>query len=128
MKKAVLFLITIYSFAFLNMAKAAESRVVQIGVNDVYVPAGFDRSADVYAVASGVFPNGCYEWSHAEVIHTSNFSHEVRLLANVSQGMCIMVLVPFSQEVKLGKFEQGKHALKFVNGDGTYIQKNIDIE
>lgn len=101
---------------------------VVIGINDVYVPGGFDSSSDVYVVMSGIFPNGCYRWSRANVVHSDTFHHEVKSIANVSQGMCIMVLVPFTKEVRLGQFAAGKHTLRFVNGDGTYLEKSLTIE
>ena len=101
---------------------------VQIGINDVFVPSGFDSNSDVYVVTNGIFPNGCYRWSRADVKHTDAFTHEVRSSAAVSQGMCIMVLVPFSKEVRLGKFDVGKHTLRFLNGDGTYLEKSLKIE
>ncbi len=111
-------------------ANAAEggTKLIQVGISDVFIPAGFDSTSDAYVVASGVFPNGCYRWSHAEVTHKDTNVHEVRSMANVSQGMCIMVLVPFSKAVKLGKFASGKHTLKFLNGDGTYLEKSLTIE
>ncbi len=111
-----------------SLAGEGSSKLMQIGISDVFIPAGFDSASDVYVVASGVFPNGCYRWSHADVVHKDAYSHEVRSMANVSQGMCIMVLVPFSKEVKLGKFGAGKHTLKFLNGDGTYLEKTLSIE
>jgi hypothetical protein len=39
-----------------------------------------------------------------------------------------MVLVPFTKEVKLGKLNSGKHTLKFLNGDGTYLEKTMAVE
>lgn len=104
------------------------TREVQVGINDAYIPGGFDSNSDVYVVASGLFPNGCYRWSRADVKNVSAFNHEVRAIASVTQGMCLMVLVPFNKEVRLGKFEVGTHTLHFVNGDGTYIEKTLQIE
>lgn len=105
-----------------------EVKEVQIGINDVFVPSGFDSNSDVYVVTNGIFPNGCYRWNKADVKHADSFTHEVRSSAIVSQGMCIMVLVPFTKEVRLGKFEVGKHTLRFINGDGTYLEKSLKIE
>ena len=42
--------------------------------------------------------------------------------------MCLMVLVPFTKEIRLGKLSVGTHSVKLVNGDGTYIEKQINIE
>lgn len=101
---------------------------VTVNVGDVFVPGGFDSSSDVYVIASGVFPNGCYKWKEATVTHKSATEHEVRSLATVSSGMCLMVLVPFSKEIRIGKLEAGNHILRFNNDDGTFLEKTITIE
>lgn len=109
-------------------AEAQQYKDVQIGISDAYIPGGFDSTADAYVVANGIFPNGCYRWKTAEVKHVDNFNHEIKSMATVSQGMCIMVLVPFTKEIKIGKLNSGKHALKFLNGDGTYLEKSLQVE
>lgn len=105
-----------------------QEKEVQIGLSGVYVPGGFDSSSDAFVVVNGIFPNGCYRWSRAEVTNVDDFTHEVKSMAAVSQGMCIMVLVPFQKEVRLGKFPSGNHTLRFANGDGTYFEKNLKVE
>lgn len=104
------------------------AKEMQIGVNSVYVPGGFDSNSDAYVVVNGIFPSGCYKWDRAEVSHIDAFKHEVKSIAKVGQGMCIMVLVPFQSEVRLGKFAAGEHTLRFLNGDGSYIEKTMKIE
>lgn len=104
------------------------AKEVTIGINDVFIPGGFDSEADAYVVVNGIFPNGCYRWSGAEVSHVSSFKHEIKSKALVSQGMCIMVLVPFTKEIRLGQLASGEHKLKFVNGDGTYLEKTMKVE
>lgn len=118
------------SFA-MNIASADEIpsvREVVVGVSDVFVPGGFDSEADAYVVVSGIFPNGCYRWKTAQVKHTDALNHEIVSKADVSQGMCLMVLVPFTKEVRLGKLVSGTHRLKFLNGDGTYLEKTVNVE
>lgn len=115
-------------FALPAFSETAPSKEVQIGINNVYIPGGFDSASDVFVVVNGIFPNGCYQWGRAEVKHSGTFNHEIRSLAAVSQGMCIMVLIPFQKEVRLGKFATGQHTLRFQNGDGTYLEKNMTIE
>jgi hypothetical protein len=39
-----------------------------------------------------------------------------------------MVLVPFTKEIHLGKLSVGTHAIRVLNGDGTYIEKQLNIE
>lgn len=105
----------------------AEKEVV-VGLNDAYVPGGFDTGSDAYVVSNGVFPNGCYRYKRSEVTHKDDFTHEVRTIAGVSQGMCLMVLVPFTKEVRLGKFAAGKHTLRFIDGNGSYFEKSMTVE
>lgn len=102
-------------------------REVLVSVADAYMPGGFDSSSDAYVVANGIFPNGCYRWKRADVTH-KNKVHEVRSIASVRQGMCIMVLVPFTKEVRLGRLEAGDHAVRFINADGTYLEKELSVE
>ncbi len=108
----------------------AKSKDVAIGVNDVYVPGGFDSESDVFVVVSGVYPNSCYSWKEASVGKDKNDASitNVQTMAAVSQGMCLMVLVPFQKEVQLGVLGAGSHVVRFLSGDGTYLQKTIDIE
>lgn len=102
---------------------------VTIGVSDAFIPGGFDSDSDAYVVVNGMFPNGCYRWKRADVTHNaSDKTHEVRSVASVNQGMCIMVLVPFTQEVSLGKMDAGEHKVRFMNGDGTYMEKTLVVE
>lgn len=122
----------LFALSATHMARAEDAlpatREVSVGVNDVFVPGGFDSEADAYVVASGIFPNGCYRWKGAQVTNIDTYNHEVKSTATVSQGMCLMVLVPFTKEIRLGKLASGHHTLKFVNGDGTYLEKALNVE
>lgn len=101
---------------------------VTVNITDAYIPSGFDSGTDAFVVVSGLFPNSCYRMKDAEVLNRSTTIHEIRAKASVSQGMCLMVLVPFSKEVQLGKLERGTHSLRFVSGDGTYMERKLEIE
>ena len=107
--------------------EAIETKEVAVGFNDAYIPSGFDSNSESFVVASGIFPNGCYRWKGANVKHEGS-SHEIRGIASVSQGMCLMVLVPFSKEIRLGKLAIGNHSVKLMNGDSTYVEKQLYIE
>jgi len=111
-------------------SKADESsqKEVTIGINGAYVPGGFDSHSDTYVVVNGVFQNGCYRWKRADILNKDTYQHEVRSVASVSQGMCLMVLVPFQKEVRLGQMKSGEHTIRFVNGDGTYLEKTMLVE
>jgi hypothetical protein len=126
-------LCTVLAVSFsMQMANADDSlpavREVTVGVSDVYIPGGFSSETDSFVVANGIFPNGCYRWKGAEVKHVDALNHEIQSKALVSQGMCLMVLVPFTKEIRLGRLSTGQHKLKFINGDGTYLEKSLTVE
>lgn len=125
--RLVLSAVSVMAFS-MGAQAATEERQVQVGFSDAYIPSGFDSNSDTFVVASGLFPNGCYRWSESNVNHAGTNVHEVRATATVSQGMCMMVLVPFTKEIHLGKLSVGAHAVRLINGDGTYIEKQINIE
>lgn len=130
MKKGLFSILLIAAaMGFQSQAMAdGTSKEVMIGINDAFIPGGFNSASDAFVVASGVFPNGCYSWSKAEVNTLPGNLHEVRSYATVRQGLCIMVLVPFNKEVRLGRMETGTHYIRFLNGDGTYLEKQMVIE
>ncbi len=103
------------------------TREVAINVTGAYVPAGFDSTSSVYVVTNMILPNSCYKWARASVVHLPGNLHEVRSYANVSQGMCLMVLIPLNKEISLGQMPSGQHVVRFVNGDGTYVEKDLII-
>lgn len=109
-------------------AQQPGEKEVAVGINSVYVPAGFDINSDVYVVTSGIFPNSCYRWNRAEVTSKTNHEHEIQTMAMVQSGMCLMFLMPFTKEVRLGKLQAGDHTLRFVSSDGTYLEKKLSVE
>jgi hypothetical protein len=111
-----------------NAADYGETREQVVAINDAYIPSGFDSSSDAFAVVNGLFPNSCYRFRTAKVEHIGPALHEVRAYATVTEGLCLMVLVPYSKEVQLGKLAVGQHAIRFVSGDGTFWEKSLTIE
>lgn len=130
--KMKLIIIAATVFGFLNLSMAADNQPaekdVKIGITGVYVPGGFDSTSDSYVVVNGIFQNGCYKWKNADVVHKTATEHEITSIASVSQGMCIMVLIPFQKDIHLGQLAAGKHTLRFLNGDGTYLERSLNIE
>lgn len=105
-----------------------ETQIAILDITNAVIPSGFDSSTDAFVIVSGIFPNGCYRWNDAIIEHQDNFNHNITSRAQVSQGMCIMALVPFTREIKLGKFHTGNHTLRFLAGDGTYFEKMMNVE
>lgn len=104
------------------------AKEVQLGINDAYVPGGFNTGSDAFVVVNGIFPNGCYRWSRSEVSNKNPLVHEVKTFASVQPGLCLMVLIPYNKEVRLGKLDSGTHQIRFLNGDGTYLEKQMVVE
>lgn len=125
--KKILMLMTA---AVLSLPLVAQAEVHEkvIGVTDVYIPSGFDSSSDAFVVVNGLLMNSCYQLKDARVEDGKNGLKEVTITANVTEGVCLMVLVPFHKEVQLGKLAVGQHTIHFMNGDGTYLEKQITIE
>ncbi len=123
MKKVIMFILA--SIIFLPWAMAGQQVV---NVNNAYIPSGFDSASDAFVVVSGVFPSGCYQLKNTKVDHIGSALHEVRVIANVFEGSCIMVMVPFQSEAQLGKLSTGEHKINFMSGDGTYFERKLTIE
>jgi hypothetical protein len=129
MKKFLLLAVIAMPFSFSNTSYAADGDVHErvVGVSDAYVPSGFDSTSDAFVVANGWFQNSCYKLKSIEVAHVGPQLHEVTTKANVIEGMCLAVIIPWHREVQLGKLVVGTHQVHFLNGDGTYLEKQIVI-
>ena len=117
-----------FNFSSGAMAKDGDVNDKVIPINDVYIPSGFDSASDAFLVVNGLFPNSCYRLKNVKVEHIGAALHEVSTFAGVTSGMCLTVMVPFHQEVQLGKLAVGEHKIHFMNGDGTYMEKRLTIE
>jgi hypothetical protein len=123
-----LFLSTLIVFAAFGGLAQADVPTKDINFSDVFVPADQTTNKDATVVASGMFPNSCYRMKGADVYNKSALEHEVKLMATVSQSMCLMVIVPFTKEINLGRLSPGEHTLRFTNGDDTYFERKLVIQ
>lgn len=123
----------IISLAFCASAQAmsatsGSSKEVLVAVSAAFVPDSLSVNDEAFVVASGLFPNSCYSWSRAEVRNISDFDHEIRSLAWVKQsGPCLMYMVQFNEEVKLGRLAAGVHRIRFLSHDDTSLEKTLVI-
>lgn len=129
MKTLIALALFVMPFQFSN-AFAADGDVIErvIGVTDAYIPSGFDSGSAAFVVVNGMFPNSCYKLKDIEVKSVGPALQELTSKANVTQGLCLMVIIPWHREVQLGQLAVGTHKLHFMNGDGTYMEKQIVIE
>jgi hypothetical protein len=101
---------------------------ILVNIANAYVPETVDYGTDLEVVVNGFFPNGCYAWKNATVRRQpSGNVHEVRSYASVAQGLCIMVLLPFSKKVNVGQLDRGLHKVRFVAGDETFSEKTVEV-
>ena len=130
MKQIITAFALIASFIAASQVQAGQTKTheANINISDAYVPGGFSSETDAYVVVSGMFPNSCYTFKRAEVNQKGQMTHEVRSFATVSEQMCLMVLVPYQHEVRLGKLPVGEHTIRFVNGDSTFFEKKLVVE
>jgi len=110
-------------------AMAADGDVHEkiVGVTDAYIPSSFDSTSDSFVVVNGWFPHSCYKLKGVEVANIGPFLHELTTKADVTEGLCLTVIIPWHREAHLGKLESGSHKLHFMNGDGTYMEKLLTI-
>ena len=99
-----------------------------IPISDVYIPNGFDSGSDAFLVVNGWFPHSCYKLKDVDVKHVGSTLHQVTTVASVTEGLCLTVIVPFHREVQIGKLAVGTHQIQFMNGDGSYMEKQLVIE
>ena len=128
--KIILSVVT-FTLALMPAARAEdmpEGKETHITIGDAYIPSGFDSGSEAFAVVTGLFPNSCYRFSEAKIEHVSPTEHVVKAYAKVTEGLCLMVMVPYSKEVQIGRLSVGTHSIKFVNGDGTFWEKSLTIE
>ncbi len=110
-------------------ATAEVVKEITIAVSDVFVPETVERGMDAKIVISGMFPNSCYRWSRFEVTSPVQTIHEIKSKAFVTMNtMCLMVLVPFSKELNLGRLNPGEHTLRFTSGDDTYFERKLIVQ
>lgn len=130
MKSIIALTVLLAAQSFISAPASADpvTKEVRISINDVFVPEKVEHNSDAKVILNGMFPNSCYRWSRSSVYNANPNNYQVQAFATVTQTMCLMVLVPFSKEVNLGKLPVGEHTLRFINGDDTYFERTLTVE
>ncbi len=130
MKSTIALLFLLAAQPIFSMSASADPVVRDVGVavNDVFIPEKVEHGAEAKIILNGMFPNSCYRGARAETKDTSPTTHFIQVRATVTQTMCLMVLVPWTKEVNLGRLPAGAHTLRFVNGDETYFERTLTVE
>lgn len=87
-------------------AEIQQERLVKVAVSKAYIPQGFDNNDVTKVVVEGFFPNTCYKIKKQDAedvtIDKNKKTIQVTQRAYVYSGMCLMMLVPFSETVEVG--------------------------
>jgi hypothetical protein len=104
--------------AFLANVGFASGALVPVGVQDIFVPKGFDDNDQTVVVLDGYLPNSCYQIdSVVQTIDEVTKIISLQQMARVYPGPCLMALVPFSSEVKLGILSMGDYRIMTNRGN-----------
>lgn len=109
-------------------ANAGDIHEKVVPINDVYIPSSFDAGTEPYVVVQGMFMNTCYSLKRVDVKAIDSLTQEISTVANVKEGMCFGDITPFHKEVPLGRLSTGDHVIRFLHGDGTFMEKHLKID
>ena len=59
MRSILMTFVALFSFASAAGIQDLARKDMQVAVNSVFVPGGFDSESDVFVIVSGMFPNSC---------------------------------------------------------------------
>ncbi len=126
-QRATLIFLSFFTLG-VSLKAALPEREMNVGISGVHAPTKISAKEDLLVIVNGVFQNACYRWKRADEKHLSHNTHEIRTIASVTQGMCLMVLVPFQKEISIGQLSSGRHHLRFQSGDGTYLDRSVTVD
>lgn len=97
----VLGLFCVAGFAWATISNQPE--LVDVPVSEAYIPGGFDSNDRAQMVVAGYFTNTCYRLGPTEkTIDESTGTLSIRQKAYKYKGPCLMMMVPYSETVKIG--------------------------
>lgn len=98
------------------VARAEDPQLVTGVFHTGYVPDGFDSNDRVQVVAEGYFSNTCYRTAGYESkVDVNKKVIEVASRAYKYKGMCLQMIVPYSQVINVGLLEAGVYTVKDKN-------------
>lgn len=97
---------------------------VDLAVNAIFVPSGFDDNDEVLVVLDGYLPSACHRLT-SPVVKVDRKSRLVTIAPRAKEfkGVCPDVAVPFTQEVKLGQLDEGNYSV--VSKDGRHRERLV---
>jgi hypothetical protein len=126
MKKFFALSSVIVSSLFVPAIQASTPVEVQVPVEHVYTPKGFDSNDRAEVVVSGYLPNLCHRSPFSKV-HRAGRSIQIELSSlyyEPNNPFCAQMIVPFLETVQVGVLEKGDYEV-VVNGGSTDKQRSV---
>ncbi|MEZ4815242.1 MAG: hypothetical protein R3A80_08580 [Bdellovibrionota bacterium] len=119
--------------AFASAPLMAESIWVNLPVEHVYVPKGFDSNDNAQVIVSGTLPSFCYKAPEVSFTLNENVIQvSVRALYNESheEGAtpCAQVAIPFLEKVSMGVLTQGTYQVQANADTSNFIQEELAVD
>lgn len=85
-------------------------KTVQTALTKAYIPMGFDDNDRIQIAVAGTFKNTCYKVGpHALKVDSEKKTITVQQEAYLYSGVCLQMLVPFSQIIDVGIIPSGDY-------------------
>ena len=114
-KLMIVGLILLISF----LAYGQGPQIVSVPIEQSYIPLGFDDNDRVQVMIEGTFRNSCYKVASYKVTAGDSGEVIIQQFAYKYPGICLEVLVPYTQTVDLGLMKSGTYTLR--DGDSKNV-------
>ncbi|MEQ1663975.1 MAG: hypothetical protein ABL927_01210 [Bdellovibrionales bacterium] len=86
---------------------------VSVPLENAYIPGGFDSNDRAQVVVEGHFPNTCYrQGPYTKILDAKSNELSINQTAFKYKGMCLMMLVPFTETVQVGIMGANNYKVK----------------
>jgi hypothetical protein len=101
-----------------KVAQCATGKLVPIKLTrHIFVPVGFDDRNEIIVVLDGFLPDPCHQLRHTQVKIDADANKAILTpMAEVFDGYCPDVTVPFQQVVSLGSMKAGAYTVELFDG------------
>jgi hypothetical protein len=116
--------------ALIVFAAALSGHEERLNIASVDAPSGVVAGFGFDVTIHGMLPNSCYHFERAEILFdrtTAPPRLDIRAIAHVSEGLCLMVLTPYSAVVHFGPVPAGENVLRFLNADGSSFERRLFV-
>ena len=92
------------------VASASDATLVPVSAQYLFVPKGFDDNDSIEVVVDGYLPSTCYKQTEPKItVDELARTVTVQPMALLFQGICLDVLVPFTEVARVGILSTGEY-------------------